>query len=259
MCLNYRMIPIIIICFNNYKYVENTIRQISNINIDYVKYIQIMDNCSTCENTINYLKQVNCNVIYNKNNDGPWINSDINVHVYNTLPDKFIITDPDLEFNENLPSNFIDTLLNLSNKYSCYKVGFALDLSDFDKMYQGTYVNYGDPLTIYEWEERFWYHKVIDPTYELYAAGIDTTFCLINKFYEKNHIDNVHRCIRVAGNFTAKHLPWYIDNKVYSVYENYLLNKSTPFLSSSSKMINKYITDNYIQVYENNQIVLVKK
>ena len=100
-------IPILVICHNNYKYVDNTLKQIKNINNNYYKNIQILDNLSTDEKTIDYLKTVDCNVIYNKTNSGPWINSNNNSHIYNNLPNKFIITDPDLEFNKNLPSNFI--------------------------------------------------------------------------------------------------------------------------------------------------------
>ena len=128
--------PIIIICYNNYKYVENTIKQIVKINDKYLKYVKIMDNCSTCIDTINYLKSVNCYVIYNKENKGPWISPTCNQHIYNMLPDKFIITDPDLEFNENLPNNFIEILVYLSDKYNSKKIGFALDISDYDKMFQ---------------------------------------------------------------------------------------------------------------------------
>jgi hypothetical protein len=39
-------------------------------------------------------------------NNGPWINETTNIHIYNDLPDQFIITDPDLQFNKNLPLNF---------------------------------------------------------------------------------------------------------------------------------------------------------
>ena len=65
---------------------------------------------------------------------------------------------------------------------------------------------------IYDWESQFWNNKIIDKNYELYKANIDTTFCLINNNYINNGTSN----IRIAGEFTAKHLPWYknyiIDN-----------------------------------------------
>ena len=153
--LNKRVIPpILIICYNNYKYVENTINQIVKINNEYLEYIQILDNCSTCINTINYLKKVNCKVLYNNENKGPWVTSYNNKHIYDNLPDKFIITDPDLKFNENLPNNFIEILSFLSDKHKCHKIGFALDISDFDKMYQSS--SYAFNKNIYEWEKEIY-------------------------------------------------------------------------------------------------------
>ena len=36
------MVPIIVICYNNYKYVDNTLKQILKINKEYYKNIQIL-------------------------------------------------------------------------------------------------------------------------------------------------------------------------------------------------------------------------
>ena len=170
--------PIVIISYNNYKYVDNTLKQILKLNKTYYKNIKIMDNCSTCEETINYLKNVDVEVIFNKTNNGPWINTTTNSDIYDALPDKFILTDPDLELNEDVPFNFIETLSFLSDKYKCNKIGFALDISYFDKMYQTNYV-FGN--NIYSWEIRHWINKLDDEKYDLYRVPIDTTFCLINK------------------------------------------------------------------------------
>ena len=35
-------VPIIIICYNNYKYVENMVRQIEEINKNYLPFIKIL-------------------------------------------------------------------------------------------------------------------------------------------------------------------------------------------------------------------------
>ena len=242
-------IPIIIICYNNYKYVENTLNMIKNINISYYNNIKILDNCSECNDTRNFLKKCDVPIIYNNINAGPWISSNNNSELYNSLPDKFIITDPDLEFNKNLPNNFIDILSNLSDKYMCNKIGFALDIGDYYNMYQ--YNNYFDNSNIYDWEKQFWIHKIYDENYELYNACIDTTFCLINKNY--NSIN-----IRIAGNFTAKHLPWYINNKIYNVYENYITYKQQTNISTISKIITHYIENNYLKINKNNEVFFIK-
>jgi len=248
-------IPIVVICYNNYKYVENTIKQIFKINKHYFNNIKILDNCSNCIDTINYLKTVNCKVIHNNVNSGPWISEKYNQLVYDLLPDKFILTDPDLGFNENIPHNFIDILSALSDTYNCNKIGFALDIKDFEKMYQNNnYANHcSTDYSIYEWEIRFWSNKIIHDTYELYDAEIDTTFCLINKMY------NNCKHIRIAGDFTAKHLPWYINNTIYNHYDNYMLNKKTTTISTISRIIIPYIDANYLQITKQDELFLIEK
>ena len=67
--------------------------------------------------------------------------------------------------------------------------------------------------SIKDWESVFWTKRVEDDEYELYEAGIDTTFALVNKKYPGG------KSIRVAGNFTARHIPWYVKNPFYTKEE----------------------------------------
>lgn len=246
-------IPIIIICYNNYLYVKNTLSQILKINKEYYKNVQILNNNSTCLNTINFLNSVDVRVINNSSNNGPWITEYCNEHIYHELPNKFILTDPDLELNENIPNNFIEILSNLSDKYETSKIGFALNISDFEQFYKNT--NYIYDFTIYDWEKQFWENKIDDDTYELYNAEIDTTFCLINK---DNMVNNYYCQIRIAGNFTTKHLPWYIENDIYNTYENYMNSINTTEISSISKIIKPYIENKYLKIYKNNELFLIE-
>jgi FkbM family methyltransferase len=244
------IIPIVIISYNNYKYVENTLKQIYKLNKEYYSNIQILDNCSDCTDTLKFLKETDVKVIYNNTNNGPWITKTKNNHIYEILPEKFILTDSDLEFNEMLPYNFIHILSDLSDKYQTNKIGFALDISDYDKMYDSIYCH---GRNILDWEKQNWNNKISDSEYELYRVGIDTTFALINKKY----IDRDYP-LRVAGNFTAKHLPWYIKNKIYNVYDNYLEAKKTTGISTMSSVIIKHIEKHYVKIYKNNEFFLIE-
>jgi FkbM family methyltransferase len=244
-------IPIIIICYNNYTYVKNTLEQLLKINNECYKNIQILNNNSTCLNTINFLKNIDVKVIHNNSNNGPWITSNNNKHIYDVLPNKFILTDPDLKFNENIPSDFIEILSNLSDKYGTSKIGFALKISDFENFYKGVYF---DGLSIYDWEKRFWKNNLYDDNYELYDAPIDTTFCLINKDNFVKH----SREIRIAGIFTAIHLPWYIENEIYNIYENYINNINISQISTISKLIKSNTENNYLKIYKNNELFLIE-
>ena len=147
-------IPIVIISYNNHKYINNTIKQLENINPNILKNIIIMDNNSSDINTINFLTTTRYKVIRNAVNKGPWVEH--YVDFYNSLPNKFFITDPDLQFNKNLPKNFNEILLNLSDKFNTYKIGFALDVTDFNQMYNTIYYN---NLNISDWEKQFWTNR----------------------------------------------------------------------------------------------------
>jgi len=241
---------IVIISFNNWRYVKNTIDQIKKINKNYYELITVFDNNSSDKETLNFLSSVDVDVFRNKKNSGPWISSTQNTEFFNMLPDRFILTDPDLQFNENLPINFIDDLILLSDKYECSKVGFALDISEPNKILEGHYVR---DNTIVDWEKRFWLNKIPNTTYELYNSMIDTTFCLVNKnFNNKN-------CVRVAGNFTAKHIPWYKENTVLNIYEQYKMAINNTLVSTTSKNIIKYIDSNFLELHKNDVSFFVEK
>tara|TARA_B110000285_G_scaffold204034_1_gene240672 strand:+ start:469 stop:1845 length:1377 start_codon:yes stop_codon:yes gene_type:complete len=242
------MIPIIIISYNNIKYVINTINQLLNINPSLKTNILIMDNNSDDVECCKFLDNTEFNVIRNKENLGPWVYK--YPDVYNSLPTKYIITDPDLQFHQNLPTNFIEILSSLSDNYKCEKIGLALDISDYDKMYNTKYCP--PDHTIYGWEKQFWETKLDNPDYELYEAETDTTFCLVNKQYSNKYY------IRIAGNFTAKHLPWYINNIVYNVYERYkFAYESTLSVSTINDTYKQEISTNYNIILKNKETFLI--
>ncbi len=245
------MIPIIIICYNNHEYVENTIQQIQKINPEYVKDIIILNNASTRLETKEYIKQTNHKVINNKFNKGPWISIYNNQEIYYDLPDFFVLTDPDLGFNPNLPSDFIEQMVELSQKFRCNKLGFAIDLSDYDKMFDTQ--NYFEGKSIYEWEIQFWKDRIPHPKYELYKAAIDTTFAVHNK----NGPERSE--IRIGGDFTCKHLPWYVDNPLFSLFDVYDLNVlQTTVLSSSKSILHDYLKRHFVTCTRNNNIFLIR-
>jgi hypothetical protein len=225
-------IPIIIVCYNNYKYVKNTIDQLIGVNPDYKKSIIIMNNSSDDNETIEYLNSLNIR-IKTLPNKGPWVTPIDNADFYNELPDKFIISDPDLEFHPNLPKDFVSRMAELSDKYKTSKIGFSINMADSEKMYPGEYI-----CSVIEWESKFWQNRIADETYELYSADIDTTFSLINKKYWLNS------SIRIAGNFTCRHLPFYINNGIMSLQEEYDYYLRSKY-SSLGKVFLSYFNDNY--------------
>ena len=56
----------------------------------------------------------------------------------------------------------------MSDNYKTSKIGFALDISEPEKIYQDN--NYFMKLSICNWEKQFWYNKINNDNYELYYA-----------------------------------------------------------------------------------------
>jgi hypothetical protein len=163
------------------------------------KDIHILDNNSTYPPMVEYLKSIDSLVCVHRFhiNHGHYVVTRISSFTDSNM---YIITDPDLTLNPNLPKDFISQLVTISNIYKTYKTGFALDISNNIRT-DITFCN----QTPMQWESQFWHNKIPNDSYELYASDIDTTFCLINTKYSKG----IH--IRIAGNFTCIHRPWLID------------------------------------------------
>lgn len=252
-------VPIIIVSYNNHKYLDNTIQQICKINSDLISSIVVMDNNSDATETCEYLDNNIHNVIIVRNteNEGPWISTHKNAHMFAILPDRYIITDPDLEFNFDLPSNFVEIMCDVLEKYPGKKIGFAISIADHADFYP--YGDYQQGKSIYQWELQFWhsYHKLMvtsdkyNGEIECYSADIDTTFALYNKTFMNTAGWWSYDGLRLAGNFTCRHLPFYKEDSIMSVYDRYAHYKSSKF-SSIAYCALKYIEENYDIIEDDN-------
>jgi len=247
-------IPIILICFNNHEYIEYAMKQ-AHHHAPYHKII-IIDNCSTRPGTLDFLKHLETKattrlcVIRSPHNNGPWIYNDD--YFWDMLPDYFILTDPDLEWNNNLPENFISILFDVMirlKEQRVGKIGFALDISEPEKMYPYKTYGHGDE-TIWEWESKFWTSPCDDPRpsesprfpIPMYYAAIDTTLALYDKSLMRD--PNGFSMIRVAGDLTARHLPWYITpNPVLTIEQQCAIYKSQTYISSIAAFFLAYHKD----------------
>jgi hypothetical protein len=186
-------IPVVLISWNNLTFIKSFLNQVSKLNHPII----ILDNNSTYQPLIQYyndLKDPNIKVVRLDKNYGHKVYQEMS----HLLPDVYVLSDPDLLLNEKMPIDTIEQLYTISQKYNACRVGLALDISDANKFIKG---NYGK--LVHSIESNYYRSLINDPEYKLYIAPIDTTFCLINKNI-KNNLQ-----LRVGGNFTAKHLPWY--------------------------------------------------
>lgn len=222
-------IPIFIPCFNNYTYLKQVIEQLLRFEL---KNIIVIDNGSKFPALLKYLREIEgyVTVIYLNKNKGPHFFYSDEVW-FSLLPQYFCVTDPDLEFNKNLPKNFISHLIELTEEFKVGKAGFSLDISDSDQMVQEEFKIGEKYFRIWEWERQFWMHPIRD---NIYSANIDTTFAVYNKKYFDRDKPDV--AVRVAGDYICKHLPWYKNNKLPKEEENYYrqtnMNKISNYLKT---------------------------
>ena len=219
-------IPVFLISYNNAIYVQNLTKQLNKKGIKPI----IIDNKSSDKLSLDILVDLKnqglAHVIFSNKNFGHMVGF-LNP-VFKILPDIFVYSDPDLELNKNLPDDFLYTLKDMTIKYKVFKAGFALELLDEEMIDANIKKYYGNPMinpktySIKEWEEKFWRFR-LDDELEIYRAPLDTTFALYNKKYFGNDFFDG---VRVAGDFSTIHLPWYPKRDLMSKEQKEIYLKS---------------------------------
>jgi FkbM family methyltransferase len=199
--------PVIVPCFNNPTHSGSMLRQLQDKGFQEIYFV---DNCSSNPSMLEFLESIShkgVNVVRVGSNIGP---VESVKYMISRFPDweVFFVTDPDLEFNSLLPQDFVECLLKQTEYYGIGKAGFALDISSRRKFGNRRVVIGGAETSIREWESQFWKNRVGYTSHgsPIYRAEIDTTFALYNRKYFS--FDCFLSAVRIAGIFTARHLPW---------------------------------------------------
>jgi glycosyltransferase involved in cell wall biosynthesis len=197
-------IPIYIPTFNNPTYLLNFIKQLEK---NDAKNLVVIDNNSTyppMKECLSIIEQ-KYKVVRLDQNFGPHYILR-NKQFYQSLPELFCLSDPDLEFSTSLPVDFINELKIISEVHKVGKVGLALEiLSSEEVMHSDLFLD-GQKVGAIEYEQQFWTNNIgkNQTGDDLYRTTLDTTFALYNKTYFDP--EDRYTAIRVAGKFTAKHL-----------------------------------------------------
>lgn len=221
-------IPVLIVCFNNATYLLNMIKQLNDRNIIPL----VIDNNSTDQYTIDTLAKLNNQqaiIVRCSKNLGHLVG--FLEPIYELLPETFAYTDPDLQFNSGLPPDFLIQLAKVAELYECYKAGMALDIFNsgeirnicfsMKKKYPFKYKKTNDVLN---WEKQFWKMPLKHEFLEVYAAIVDTTFAVYQKRFFNGEL---LKGVRVAGSYTAVHLPWFEHLDITSVNDRMVYANST--------------------------------
>ena len=216
--------PCVIIGYNQLTYIKLMVKQLEK----YTNDIIIIDNNSSYGPLLEYYKnEYKYTLLRQKENYGHKVYE--KNFMNKIVGDMYILTDPDIEFNKEMPDNWIESLIKISNYFQAEKTGLALlyDAPDI----RTDCICFGK--NIYDWESQYWIYKFYYKNFEIYSAALDTSTCLVNK-QNKN---SGH--YRVAGNFLAKHLPWHKNfekNIPKDEYDCYLKNNvSSNYFKLSKK------------------------
>jgi hypothetical protein len=240
-------LPVIIPTFNNPTYMSKMVEQLKECGFEYGDII-ILDNFSRypeMRTRLDSISMLGCIVVKKFTNDGPREYYK-NKKLFEWLPEKFFLTDPDIGFNKNLPKSFINTMIDISEKNGLYKVGFALDI-EMNNIVGHTNIKdimFNANLSMYQWEQQFWSNKLFetegfDP---VYSAAIDTTFCLVNKKFFRNYEEPMQikdLCVRIGGDFTAQHYGWYEIPPIHKSEYEFYLSQVPPQWSFTSNEIKR--------------------
>lgn len=209
-------IPIVI---NNFNRLSTTKKLADDISKLGYTNIHILDNNSTYPPLLEWYGGCSYTVERCSYNYGQLAvyNSDY----INKFSDWIAYSDSDIELNQSTPRDFIERLIATAEKYNRLKAGLALRIDDLPDT---QYANYA------KWvEEKFW-KKELEK--DVYDADIDTTFSVI-----KVGQPFQYQALRLAGDFTAKHIPWYIDYDNLSEEEKYYIEHSSSEFSTTKRFI----------------------
>jgi glycosyltransferase involved in cell wall biosynthesis len=204
-------IPVVIVCYNNGKYVGNFVDQLSRFSIVPI----VIDNASNDAATLVRIAQLaeggRISLLRMRRNFGHKVG--FLPGIYECLPEFFAYTDPDLALSEALPHDFLRQLGELTQQFKVYKAGLALripsELEIISKKYKKKKtkpIRFQREYSVVEWERQYWVKKLNHESLEVYAAPVDTTFAVYNK---SEYSGDFFSAVRVGGVFSCIHIPWF--------------------------------------------------
>lgn len=209
-------IPIIL---NNFNRLSTTKKLADDLySLGYTN-IHILDNNSTYNPLLEWYKECHYTVKHLGANLGQL--AIYNSGYINEFKGWVVYSDSDIELNPNFPLGAIDRMIEVAEKYNKMKVGLALKIDDLPTTRYGIYIK--------REEAKFWYKEVADCIYE---ADVDTTFSII-----KVGQPFQYQALRIAGDFTARHIPWYLDYENLSPEELYIIEKSDSQFSTTKRFV----------------------
>jgi hypothetical protein len=211
----------IFIC--NFNRLEPIKRLIKSLTDRGYHNIVILDNGSTYSPLLDWYKTLHPNQVYFcKSNYGPQALDCVRNYEsefqkkYNhiVLNEYHVYTDSDVVPTETVPDTFIDDMIEMCKKYKIPKLGLSLKIDDLPNHFL-----LKDRVIKHE-SSFFEREYIIDEKCQLFKAPVDTTFAVNSPGMACGYSDFAYRA---AGDFFARHEPWYFDTNDLPEDEKYYL------------------------------------
>jgi len=211
----------IFIC--NYNRLEPTKQLVKTLTDRGYNNIVILDNGSTYQPLLDWYSTLNTDQVYFcKSNYGPEA-LDCVRHYEPEFQEKYnhivlnqyhVYTDSDVVPVDEVPDSFIDDMIELCKKYEIPKLGLSLKIDDIPD-------HFILKDRIIKHESSFFEREyIIDEKCQLFKAPVDTTFAVNSPGLPCGYSDFAYRA---AGNYFARHTPWYYDSSNLPDDEKYYL------------------------------------
>ena len=216
--MDFKNIPIFIISYNRKDTLQRCIERFQK---DGYKNLIILDNASTDDELLTYLKMLKCKVYFLKKNYGHHVLWDCGLFEDIIKQQFFVLTDPDVLPIDECPTDYVEKFYEILQRHpDKTKVGFSLKIDDLPDEYKYKY----DIIRF----ESFYWEKRIRYNFPIYDAPIDTTFALYCPSGGENR-ERFYDGIRTGFPYIARHLGWYVND--FS-QENYYSNSGNSFSTS---------------------------
>ena len=193
------MIPVYINTFNRLTTTRNLVEQLKRVPDAQPV---IVDNDSKYEPLLDWYATNPCDIVRLRENLGhhaPWLSGVIS----NDDAQRYVVTDCDIDI-EGVPVDVLSVLQSAFEwrLHKPVKSGLALRLDDLPPW----------QTEVKTWEARFWTRRV-SHDWRFYHGEIDTTFAMYESStpFEMAMSVPKAKAVRLAGEYQARHMPWYLD------------------------------------------------
>lgn len=216
-------IPIVILNKDRLESTKKLVASLKNRNYDN---ITILDNASTYQPLLDWYENCDVAVFYNKTENTCtgafyYLAFKHNIKYFQDIINNghYIYTDSDIVPIDETPVDFIEDMIEISNRYQIHKIGMGIKIDDLpDCFYKKN--------DVVKHESLMWGHYGIveGEKMPIYKAAIDTTFA-VYKPRMLPILASQDVCLRTGFPYLIKHWPWYYDYNHLPPDEEYYIKK----------------------------------